>query len=110
MKDKASRKTPESLEEDTSYTPEDDNAQLDDHLSTISEESKEEEEEDPADQDTLTFDDDLDQTDNEHFNMAVDTASDDSCITMGKPMSTPFIMDLTHVPTEKVGCSQVTQT
>ena len=109
LKEKTLRKTPESLEEDTGSIPEDDNAQQDDCLSTISEESHQEEE-DPADQDTLTFNDDIDQTDNEHFNTAVDIASDNSHITMGKPMFTPFISDLVHVPTEKVGCLQVTQT
>ena len=57
----------------------------------------------------MLFDEEIDQSDNEHFDTAVDMASDDSCITMGQPMSAPFISDLLHVPSEKVGCLQVTQ-
>ena len=44
----------------------------------------------------------------EPFNTAVDTTSDDSAITMGKPVTTAFISDQVRIPTEKVGCLQVT--
>ena len=77
LKENTSGETPESLEKDTGFIPENYNAQQDDHLSTISEESHKEEE-DPADQDTLIYDEEIDQSANEHFDTAVDTASDDS--------------------------------
>ena len=71
---------------------------------------KEEEEEekhiDPADQDTLVFN--SEESDEEPFNTTVDTTSDDSAITMGKPVTTAFISNLVQVPTEQVGCLQVT--
>ena len=77
LEDSTPKETLESLEEDTSSVPEYDNTQQDDGLSTISEEVLEEEE-DPADEDTLLFDEEIDQSDNEHFDTAVDMASDDS--------------------------------
>ena len=51
---------------------------------------------------------DSEESDKEPFNTAVDTTSDDSAITMGKPVTTAFISDLVHIPTEQVGCLQVT--
>ena len=73
----------------------------------IPEEDKEEEEQpDPADQDTLVFN--SEESDKEPFNTAVDTTSDDSASTMGKPVATAFISNLVHIPTEQVGCLQVT--
>ena len=44
----------------------------------------------------------------EPFNTAIDTTSDDSTIVMGKPVTTAFISDQVCIPTEKVGCLQVT--
>ena len=44
----------------------------------------------------------------EPFNTAIDTTSDDSTIIMDKPVTTAFISDQVHIPTEKVGCLQVT--
>ena len=44
----------------------------------------------------------------ELFNTAIDTTSDDSIIVMGKPVTTAFISDQVRIPTEKVGCLQVT--
>ena len=77
---------------------------------TIPKEEEEEEEEekhiDPADQDTLVFN--SEKSDEEPFNTAVDTTSDDSAITMGKPVTTAFISNLVQIPTEQVGCLQVT--
>ena len=58
----------------------------------------------------LTFNDDIEQSDNEHFDTAVDTVSDDSHITMGQPMFSLFVSYLLRMPTEKVGCLQVIQT
>ena len=73
--------------------------QLQDDLATIPEEV------DPADQDTLVFD--SKESDEEPFNTTIDTTSDDSAITMGKPVAA-FISDLVQIPTEQVGCLQVT--
>ena len=44
----------------------------------------------------------------EPCNNAIDTASDDSTIVMGKPVTTAFISDQVCIPTEKVRCLQVT--
>ena len=49
-----------------------------------------------------------DESEEEPFNTAIDTASDDSTIIMGKPVTTAFISDQVCIPTEKVGCLQVT--
>ena len=65
LNENTSAKIPESLDEDTGFIPENDNAQQDDCLSKISEESHVEE--DPADQDKLIFDKEIDQSVNEHL-------------------------------------------
>ena len=44
----------------------------------------------------------------EPFNTAIDDTSEDPFIVMGKPVTTTFISDDVHIPTEKVGCLQVT--
>ena len=44
----------------------------------------------------------------EPFNMAITDNSEDPTIVMGKPVTTAFISDDIHIPTEKVGCLQVT--
>ena len=72
----------------------------------IPEEEEVEEQPDPADQDTLVFE--SEESKEELFNTAIDTTSDDSAITMGKPVTTAFISDLIHIPPEQVGCLQVT--
>ena len=60
---------------------------------------------DSADQDTVVF------TPNESkegtFNTAIDDTSDEPTIVMGKPVMTAF-SDEVRIPTEKVGCLQVT--
>ena len=66
---------------------------------------EEEEEPDPADQDTLVFD--SEESNKEPFSTTIDTTSDGSAITMGKPVTTAFISDLVHIPTEQVGCLQL---
>ena len=54
-----------------------------------------EEQPEPADQDTLVFT--PDESKEEPFNTAIDTASDDSTIVMGKPVTTAFISDQVHI-------------
>ena len=107
---------PESNGQDTSENGAQ-NAECDiqnyDELETILEED-EEEDEDPqmaAEQDV----DDLDmiaynpeESEEEPFNMAINDTSEDPTIAMGKPVKTAFISDDVHIPTEKVGCLQVT--
>ena len=48
------------------------------------------------------------ESEEEPFNMAIDDTSEDPTIVMGKPVTTAFVSDNVHVPTEKVGCLQVT--
>ena len=40
--------------------------------------------------------------------MAIDNTLDDQTIVMGKPVTTAFVSDHICIPTEKVGCLQVT--
>ena len=88
--DKASNPTiPESHEQDTSLhhsSPSNHQTQPQDELATILEEEEQEVEEqpDPADQDTLVFE--SEESEEEPFNTAIDTTSDDSAITMDKPV------------------------
>ena len=83
---------------------------LQDKLDTIPEEEEEEsqtnEQLDIADQDTVVFM--SDELKEEPFNTAIDDTSDDPTIVMGKPVTTAFISDDVCIPTEKVGCLQVT--
>ena len=44
----------------------------------------------------------------EQFNIAIDDTSDDPMIVMGKPLTTAFVSVNVRIPTEKVGCLQVT--
>ena len=44
----------------------------------------------------------------EQFNTAIDDTSDDPMIVMGKPLTTAFVSVNVRVPTEQVGCLQVT--
>ena len=75
---------------------------------------EEEEEEDPQitekqevdDFDTIVYN--PEESEEEPFNMAINDTSKDPTIVMGKPVTTAFISDDVHVPTEKVGCLQVT--
>ena len=70
------------------------------------EEEEVEEQPYPADQDTLVFK--SKESEEEPFNTAIDTTSDDSAITMGKPVTTAFISNHIQIPTEQIGCFQVT--
>ena len=83
-------------------------------METIPEEDEEEEEEDPQivakqevdDFDTIAYN--PEELEEEPFNMAIDDTSKDPTIVMGKLVTTAFVSDDVHVPTEKVGCLQVT--
>ena len=44
----------------------------------------------------------------EQFNTAIDDASNDLMLVMGKPLTTAFVSANVHIPTEQVGCLQVT--
>ena len=49
-----------------------------------------------------------DESKEEPFNTAIDDNSDDPTIVMGKPVTTTFVSNDVRIPTEKVGCLQVT--
>ena len=102
---------PESHRQDTGAhyrSPPEHKTQPQDELDTIPEEEEPQMEEqlDLADQDTVVFT--TDESEEEPFNTAIDDTSDDPTILMGKPVTTAFISDDVHIPTEKVGCLQVT--
>ena len=102
---------PESHEQDTGVhhnNPPDCQNQPQVELDTILEEEELEMEKqpDPTDQDTLAFT--SEESEEEPFNTAIDTTSDDSAIIMSKPVTTAFISDQVQIPTEKVGCLQIT--
>ena len=46
-------------------------------------------------------------SEDEQFNTAIDDTSNDPMIVMGKPLTTTFISEHVRIPTEKVGCLQV---
>ena len=80
-----------------------------DELETIPEED-----EDPQmaakqgidDLDTIAYN--PEELEEEPLNMAIDDTSEDPTIVMGKPVTTTFVSDDVCIPTEKVGCLQVT--
>ena len=47
-------------------------------------------------------------SEDEQFNTAIDNTSEDPMIVMGKPFTTAFVSANVRIPTEKVGCLQVT--
>ena len=79
-------------------------------METIPEES--DEEPPPTAQDDVDEVDTIPYTpgdsDDEQFNMAIDDTSEDLMIVMGKPLTTTFVSVNVRIPTEKVGCLQVT--
>ena len=83
-----------------------------DELETIPEEDEEDEDpqmaakQDINNLDMITYN--PEESEEEPFNMAIDDTSKDPTIVMGKPVTTAFISDDVHIPTEKVGCLQVT--
>ena len=87
--------------------------QYHDDLETIPEEDEEEDEDpqmpakqDVNDLDTIAYN--PEESEEEPFNTAIDDTSEDPTIVMGKPVTTAFVSDGVHIPTEKVGCLQVT--
>ena len=102
----------ESHEQDTGAhydCPLEQKSQPQDELDTIPEEEEEpqmKEQPDTADQDTLVFT--PKESEEEPFNTAIDNTSDDLTIVMGNPVTTAFISNQVCIPTEKVGCLQVT--
>ena len=107
-------RVPESNGQDTSEygaNPTEHKIHDQDELETIPEE---EEDEDPQMAEKQDVDDlDMvaytpDESKEEPFNMAIDDTSEDPTIVTGKPVTTAFVSDDVHIPTEKVGCSQVT--
>ena len=105
---------PESNDQDTSknganHTEHD--IPYQEELETIPEEEEDEDPQIAGKQDT----DDLDmvaytpdESEEEPFNTAINDTSEDPTIVMGKLVNTAFISDVIYVPTEKVGCLQVT--
>ena len=96
-------------ENDANHTEHD--IQYQDELETIPEE---EEDEDPQMAEKQAADNlDMvvhtsDESEEEPFNTAIDDTSEDPTIVMGKLVTTAFISDDICIPTEKVGCLQVT--
>ena len=108
-------RVPESNGQDTSTygaSSSEHNIQYQDELETIPEEEEEEEDpqmaekQDTDDPDTVAYT--PDESEEEPFNTAIDDTSEDPTIVMGKPVTTAFVSDDVHIPTEKVGCLQVT--
>ena len=102
---------PESNWQDTGAhyeSPPGHNIQPQDELETIPEEEEPqtEEKQDIVDQDTVVFT--PDESKEEPFNTTIDDTSDDPTIVIGKPVTTAFVSDDVCIPTEKVGCLQVT--
>ena len=82
-----------------------------DELKTILEEEEDEDPQMAAKQDIDNLDMiayNPEESEEEPFNMAIDDTSKDPTIVMGKPVTTAFVSDDIHIPTEKVGCLQVT--
>ena len=79
-------------------------------METIPEENDEDpsmtEQDDVNEVDTILYT--PEESDDEPFNMAIDDASKDPTIVMGKPVTTAFVSADVRIPTEKVGCLQVT--
>ena len=84
--------------------------QYHDELETIPEENDEDplmtEQEDANEVDMIAYA--PEESDDEPFHMAIDDTSEDPTIVMGKPVATAFVSADIHIPTEKVGCLQVT--
>ena len=103
-------KIPELIDQDTGETNTEHYIQYHDELETIPEES--DEEAPPTAQDDVDKVDTIlyapGDSDDEQFNTAIDDTSEDPMIVMGKPLTTAFVSANVRIPTEKVGCLQVT--
>ena len=104
---------PELLDNDTSEMTEENIKQYiryKDELETIPEESDEDllvtMQGDGDDGDTIPHV--QGDSEEEQFNTAIDDTSNDPMIVMGKPLTTIFVSANVCIPTEKVGCLQVT--
>ena len=87
------------------------NIQYHDELETNPEEEEDKdpqmaEKQDVDDLDTIAYT--PEESEEEPFNIAIDDTSEDPTIVMGKLVTTAFVSDDVRVPTEKVGCLQVT--
>ena len=92
-------------------SPTEHNIQYQDELETIPEEEEEEDpqmagKQDVDDPDMVVYT--PDESEEAPFNTAIDDTSKDPTIVMGKPVTTTFISENVCIPTEKVGCLQVT--
>ena len=106
-------KIPELIDQDTGINGEvnaEHYIRYHDELETIPEENDENplmtEQEDVNRVDTIAYA--PEESDDEPFNMAIDDTSEDPTIVMGKQVTTAFVSVDVHIPTEKVGCLQVT--
>ena len=106
-------KIPELIDQDTSMNGEvnaEHYIRYHDEFETIPEENEEDslitEQEDVDRADTIAYA--PEESDEEPFNTAIDDTSEDPTIIMGKPVTTAFVTADVCVPTEKVGCLQVT--
>ena len=104
---------PELLENDTSKKTEKNMEQYiryKDKLETIPEESDEDllvtTQGNGDDGDTIPYI--QGDSEDEQFNTAIDDTSDNPMIILGKLLTTAFVSANVHIPTEKVGCLQVT--
>ena len=101
-------RVPESNGQDTGThgtSPTEHNAQYQDELETIPDEEEDPqmaEKQEVDEPDTVVYT--PDDSKEEPFNTAIDDTSEDPTIVMGKPVTTAFISDDVHIPTEKVGC------
>ena len=81
-----------------------------DEMKTIPEEDEKDPQmaakQDVDDLDTIAYN--PEESEEEPFNTAIDDTSKDQTIVMGKPVTTAFVSDDVRIPTEKVGCLQVT--
>ena len=105
--------TPELVDNDTGEKSDNNMEQYiqyNDGLETIPEESDEDllviAQGDGGEGDTILYV--QGDSEDEQFNTAIDDTSDDPMIVMGKPLTTAFVSANVRVPTEKIGCLQVT--
>ena len=101
--------TPELLDNDTSKKTQENIEQYiryKDKLETIPEDFPATVQGDSDDSDTIPYI--QGDSEDEQFNTAIDDTSDDPMIVMGKPLTTTFVSVNVCIPTEQVGCLQVT--
>ena len=106
-------KIPELIDQDTGTNGEinaEHYIRYHDELETIPEENDENplmtEQEDVDEVDTIAYT--PEESDDEPFNTAIDDMSKDPTIVMGKPVTMAFVSADVRIPTEKLGCLQVT--